>query len=313
MLLVSGIYATIPLFPVGMVGGFLFLSLSVNDTILATYNERDYLRLNLQSEVDRKTNELQIKSNELQKAMDILRSTQAELIQNAKLASLGTLSAGIAHEINNSLNYVNGALPALRKLLKPADSEVHAKAHKLMDVMAEGLQLTFGIIKSLRNYSGMNQAKFNDIELQKLFTSTLRILHSKVKDNIRVNINVHDDVKIFGNVVSLNQVFMNLIVNAIDAMPNGGDLNISAEPRGKNVAIEISDNGTGIDEDHLTRIFDPFFTTKEVGKGTGIGLHIVKSEIEKHKGQIKVTSQKNFGTTFTIVLPISGAIEEEAA
>lgn len=313
MLLVSGVAATIPLFPIGMVGGFLFLALSVNDSIIQTYKERDYLQHNLEIEVNRKTQELQTQSAELEKAMATLKNTQAELIQNAKLASLGTLSAGIAHEINNSLNYVNGALPALRKIMLSKEFEDQKKAEKLLNVMTEGLQLTFEIIKSLRSYSGMNQAKFNHVELEKLLGGVLTIIRSKLQKDIEIDLRIEQKAQVYGSVVGLNQVFMNLISNAIDAMPKGGKLTISAKTRDNKLQVTVADTGTGIKSGDMERIFDPFFTTKAVGSGTGIGLHIVKMEIDRHKGNILVESKEGAGTSFHITLPVFDSTVEEAA
>src|SRR5690606_7027692 len=131
--------------------------------------ERDYLRKNLEFEVEQKTRSLSIKTSELEQALATLRSTQAELIQSAKMASLGTLSAGIAHEINNSLNYVNGALAPLAALIKKAPEHAGtAKIQTLLGVMTNGLELTFSIIKSLRSYSGLNQAKLKEHQVKEL-------------------------------------------------------------------------------------------------------------------------------------------------
>jgi signal transduction histidine kinase len=290
--------------PIGFISGLTFFALAVNEQIVKTYAERDYLQHNLEKEVIRKT-------SALEKAMDELKTAQAELVQSAKLASLGSLSAGIAHEINNSLNYVYGGLLPLEKIVKTSLTEgPREKALKLTGVMGEGLKLTFEIIKSLRNYTGLNQAKFADLSLSEVMNSALTILKSRLNTRIETHISVDPTLHIFGSVVGLNQVFMNLITNAIDAMPEKGVLTIDALSDGQNVTVKVTDTGTGIPADIRGKIFDPFFTTKGVGSGTGLGLHIVKKEIDRHKGKIQVSSIVGEGTTFVIQLPISGTPEE---
>ncbi len=293
---------------VGFIGGMLFFALSINENISVVYQERDYLNSNLENEVARKTEELQGKTEALELAMRDLKATQGELVQSAKLASLGTLSAGIAHEINNSLNFVYGALRPLENLFErnsdiPSDQK--EKAKKLFGVMGDGLRLTFEIIKSLRNFTGLNQAKMNDIDLKQVIETVLTILRNRTKNSVKVHVDMPGDVHVYGSVVGLNQVFMNLVGNAIDAMPDGGNLWISCTSDESQVVVKLKDSGQGIPKDVQVRMFEPFFTTKEVGKGTGLGLHIVRQEIEKHRGNIRCESEPGQGTTFIITFPLS--------
>ncbi|MBY0470714.1 HAMP domain-containing histidine kinase [bacterium] len=301
MLVFAGAGSSFSLFPLGANTGFLIFGLLLNKKTQEAYKERDYLRKNLELEVKKKTLQLQ--------------STQAELIQSAKLASLGTLSAGLAHEINNSINYVNGALSPLEKLVSKAnfDETQKGKIDQLFKVMKDGLSLTVDIIKSLRQYTGLNQAPFNDIMIEELVKSTTTILRNKLRDKVTVQTDFTPDTHIFGSVVGMNQVFMNLVTNAIDAMPHGGTLTFRARPDGDFVKIEISDTGTGIPQTVRDRIFDPFFTTKEVGKGTGLGLHIVKKEIERHQGTVDIQSTEGKGTTIVLRLPIGSTEGKRAA
>lgn len=315
MLVITGIAESPPMLPLAFVGGMFPIVLALNERIKDTYRERDYLRANLEAEVERKTLELRNKTSELESAMENLRSTQAELVQTAKLASLGTLSAGIAHEINNSINYVNGALQPLERLvLKSCPENERAKTEKLFGIMKEGLNLTIDIIKSLRNYTGLNQAKFNDVNLASVALTSLNILKSRTRGSIEVVNEVPADLTVYGNVVGINQIFMNLISNAIDAMPEGGNLKLTAQQLNEKwIEVKIQDSGAGMSPDVAQRIFEPFFTTKSVGKGTGLGLHIVRTEIEKHHGSIEVQSQQGKGTTFAIKLPASSASEMRRA
>jgi signal transduction histidine kinase len=315
---VLGLINSSPMLPVGFLAGVLFFAFSVNERINETYRERDYLRENLEAEVQRKTEELTKKTEDLVAAMASLKSTQAELVQSAKLASLGTLSAGIAHEINNSLNYVNGALQPLERLVvkaaKNCSPEEQSKIDRLMAVMKEGLVLTLEIIKSLRSYTGLNQAKFNDVDLKKAAQTSLTILRNKTRGKIEVDLRIPDNLIFFGSVVGINQIFMNLISNAIDAMPEGGRLTLEADASSpETIEICIHDTGCGMAPETAARIFDPFFTTKEVGKGTGLGLHIVRSEVERHNGNIEVESVLGEGTCFRINVPRNANTEQRSA
>ncbi|HVK60405.1 MAG TPA: HAMP domain-containing sensor histidine kinase [Bdellovibrionales bacterium] len=307
MFAVTGLIHSSPMLPFGFMGGVMFLALSVNERVNETYFERDYLRENLETEVERKT-------TELKSAMNELKTTQAELIQSAKLASLGTLSAGIAHEINNSLNYVNGALKPLESMIaKSVSGPEQEKMNKLLGVMKDGLNLTLEIVKSLRNYTGLNQAKHNDVNISQVVTSSLTILRNRIRGRINVQCDIPSDMTVLGSVVGLNQVFMNLISNALDAMSDGGTLTIHGERENDLVRISVRDTGKGIPKEAIDRIFEPFFTTKEVGSGTGLGLHIVRQEIQRHKGELKVESEPGAGTTFYMSIPCKAFSENQAA
>jgi signal transduction histidine kinase len=313
ILVVTGLYAGNSTLSIGTVGGLFFFALSLHEKILSTYRERDYLRQNLEKEVELKTEQLRNKTLALEKAMEELKTTQAELVQSAKLASLGTLAAGIAHEINNSLNFVNGSLRPLERMVAQGDvKKDDPKFLKLLEIMKDGLKLTFGIIQSLKTYTGLNQSALNDVPIQDVVESVLTILRSKLRKEIEVKVSIEPGLRVLGSVVGLNQVFMNLISNSVDAMPQGGVLTITGKSSGKHVMVEVSDSGIGMDSATIERIFEPFFTKKEVGKGTGLGLHIVKKEVERHKGTINVRSEPNRGTTFQLKL-LAEAITGEGA
>jgi signal transduction histidine kinase len=308
ILMVLGIVDTYPMLAFGVMSALLFGSLSLHEQIIATYEERDYLRKNLEVAVDNKTRDLNAALNDLKHA-------QAELVQSAKLASLGTLSAGIAHEINNSLNYVNGALVPLEGVLAKVElGEKKKKTFELIHVMKHGLNLTFDIMTSLRNYSGLNQASFKDLYLHEVIHSILVILRAKLAKT-QVKLDIDRSIYVHAHLVGLNQTLMNLVVNAIDAMPDGGVLTISTKRVGAKISLAVSDNGAGIDPAIQSRLFDPFFTTKEAGKGTGLGLYIVKQEADRHNAQISVDSTPGKGTTFTLLFPdmTTPSVERRAA
>lgn len=291
---------------VGVLFAFLILLLAVNQRIAATYRERDYLRSNLEHEVERKTYELKSKTAELESAMKDLRHTQAELIHSAKLASLGTLSAGIAHEINNSVNFVSGAISPLEKIvmkLQDVSARDYEIATKLLKSIKDGISITVEIVKSLRQFTGLNQAKLKDVELTEVVKSVMTILRPKLKEKFHVKVDVPENLTLYGDVVGINQILMNLFTNAIDAMPSGGEIRVRGFQDQAKTTIEVSDTGEGIPEDIQNRIFDPFFTTKEVGQGTGLGLYIIGREMERHKGHIRLQSKVKEGTTFVLEFP----------
>lgn len=304
--IITGLIDGYVLLSIGMVAGFLFQGLAVNEKIVDAYRERDFLRSNLEAEVSRKT-------SELKQALHELKTTQGELIQSAKLASLGTLAAGIAHEINNSLNYVNGSLKPLERMI--ARQEVFPekdKALNLTKIMAEGLNLTFQIIQSLRSYTGLNQAKQKEVRIEQIVQSVSVMLKSKIPESVHILAHIPPDLEVLSDSVALHQIFMNLITNAFDAMvPKGGNLYIDARRDGEMAVIIFRDEGCGMSEEVRSRVFDPFFTTKEPGKGTGLGLHIVRREVERLGGRIELKSVKDVGTTISISIPIKSIAEPE--
>lgn len=312
----TGSGAGLTFMSVGLLSAFLIFLLGVNQRISATYRERDYLRENLEHEVERKTAQLKQKTQELELAMTDLRHTQAELIQSAKLASLGTLSAGIAHEINNSINFVNGAIVPLERIvmkLQAISARDFEMGQKLLKAVKDGVTLTVEIVKSLRQFTGLNQAKLKDMHLSEVISSVETILSSKLKGKYQVRVDFDDQLTLFGDVVGINQILMNLMTNAVDAMPDGGTISVRAYKTDVDTVIEVGDSGTGIPENIRNRIFDPFFTTKEVGQGTGLGLFIISNEVKKHGGRIELVEVAGEGATFRLTFPFAIPGKEVAA
>ncbi len=289
---------SLPLVPFGIFCCTALLALAVNDRVVEAYEERDYLRANLEKEVERKT--------------EALKLAQADLVQSAKLAALGTLSAGIAHEINNALNYVNGSIEPINNILKKEQiSDIdRGKASKLLKLMKEGLDLTFGIIVNLKRHTSTTPGQFESLSVQEVVDGTLLLLKNKLS-GITIEVSIEKNLHVFGSRVSLSQVLMNLLTNAIDAIEDssikdvnlGRKIRISAVSSEGGASISISDSGAGISKEIQERIFDPFFTTKSVGKGTGLGLHIVLSEVKKQGGRVELKSALGAGATFIITFP----------
>lgn len=309
LLTVTGLVDSYMLLSFGSVIGIFGLSLAVNQKIEETYQERDSLLVTLEARVSEKTAHLEA-------TLSDLRKSQAEQVESARLASLGTLSAGIAHEINNSINFVNGAVSPLEKTILgtlPLGSPEAEKAKRLFAAIRDGTKMTVDIVRSLRNYTGLNQAAEKEVSVKECVNTVLTILKNKI-GRIEIKSEVDEDCNLMGSVVGINQIFMNLISNSLDAIdPHTGRISIVAQNEGEQIRLTIQDNGSGIPESIKHRIFDPFFTTKEVGKGTGLGLHIVKKEIDRQGGSIQVHSSPEFGTKFEIVLPKNQTRRRSAA
>jgi signal transduction histidine kinase len=295
-----------------------------NERILANQNEI------LEKQVGERT-------SELNQSLQDLKLAQIQLIQAEKMASLGELTAGIAHEINNPINFVASSLQPLKRNLESLKSLIdqydeyaaQPSSDKLQEIIdykeeidydytkdeiemllssiSDGANRTTEIVKGLRNFSRLDEADRKKASLNEGIESTLLILQSSLKQkNIRL-------IKLLGEMPEiqcyagqLNQVFMNILNNAIHAMPQQGTLTIQTflDPKDQLLKIEISDTGCGIPEANLNKIFDPFFTTKQVGEGTGLGLSISYGIVKKHNGTIEVESEVGKGSTFRIQLPI---------
>ncbi len=295
--------------------------------------EIEFARLTLEHRVEERT-------QELQQILEDLQQTQAQLIQSEKMSSLGQLVAGIAHEINNPVSFIYGNLihleqhaqdlsivthayqkqypnnpPELDKILRTIDLDfVIEDLPKLLDSMKVGADRIKAIVLSLRNFSRLDEANEKYVNLHEGLDSTLLILNHRFNDRIEI-------VKQYGNIpeilccpAQLNQVFMNVITNAIDALiscdRHGKQISIATQTVDEEwIEITIADNGLGMPEETRERIFDPFFTTKPIGKGTGLGLSVsYQIVVEKHRGKLTCYSTPGEGTEFVIAIPIVGAI-----
>ena len=273
--------------------------------------------LNAQQEELIQLNEILGKSNhELENANLELRVMQTKLVQSEKMASLGNLVAGIAHEINTPLGAIHCNIDLYKTILhrlKAMDAIIQDEQANAMISKLEMANSTnfiaseriVEIVKALRNFARLDEAEYKDANIHDGIDSTLLILQSQIKNKIEI-------IKEFGEVSrincypnQLNQVFLNLFVNAIHAIKERGKIWIKTYLEGDKVYVKVSDNGTGIKPEHIGKVFDPGFTTKGVGVGTGLGLSIVYNIIEKHGGRIWVESKWGEGTDFTIELPIN--------
>jgi signal transduction histidine kinase len=274
-----------------------------------------------------------------------LRQAQAAMIQSEKLASLGQLAAGVAHEINNPIAYVTNNLavirrdgmsalsllgkytetraglartdPALAAELARLESDIDLgyiqhNLGRLLDVSLKGLERVRDIVRNLRDFARLDEAEFKDIDVNAALQTTIEIMRHELRQKMmRVETDFGNVPTLLGHPGKLNQVFLNLLMNALQACASEGVIAIrTGTATNEEVMIEVTDNGCGISAEHLPHIFEPFFTTKPVGQGTGLGLSVSYGIIRDHGGSIEVDSAVGQGTTFRIRLPLQPPVEK---
>jgi len=229
---------------------------------------------------------------------------QEQLVQAHKLKAVGTLTAGVAHELNNPLNNIILTSSALMEEYKGlSDEEFEDMINDLLNESERAQK----IVRKLVDFARESEMESEAIEVEEVIDQTLQLASNQIKlANVKVKGEISSELpQIYGDRQQLIQVFLNIVLNALDAMPNGGTLSISVHNTKDReyVAIDFTDNGEGIPEHKLGDIFDPFYTSKRDGKGTGLGLSVSLGIVQKFGGEIKVSSKLNKGTTFTVLLP----------
>lgn len=274
--------------------------------LVTSKKEVEEYKSKLEILVEERTKKLSDKTQELQLAYDSLKTTQKQLIQSDKMASLGLFASGVAHEINNPLNFIRSGIQITEELLGKVKLEPHTKKiEAVMESMNSGVKRAAEIVTSLNMYSRTNEQLDEDCRINEIIDHSLTILNNQIGKEIVVDFDREIDVPtIKGNMGKLHQVFLNITHNAIHAMPNGGKLSVDISVLESDLVVHIKDTGEGIDDEHLDKIIDPFFTTKEVGTGTGLGLFISHSIIEEHKGTLHFDSKRGQGTKVTVTLPV---------
>jgi two-component system NtrC family sensor kinase len=260
---------------------------------------------------------LERSNHDLEAAYRELQETQSQLVHSAKMASLGALVAGIAHEINNPLAFVinhlttvkrgmDSLLPEIEPHLSETGGRTLDKVRQRLDAMRLGVDRVEDLVVKLRTFSRLDEAETKTIQVEESIESVLTLLQHKLTDRLQI-IRQYGPVKTLSCFPGpLNQVIMNVVSNAIDAIEGEGTITIATDVAGAMFCISIHDTGKGIPDAIKDRIFDPFFTTKPVGAGTGLGLSISYGIVQRHKGQLEIRSEEGFGTKVAIRLPLDG-------
>ena len=272
---------------------------------LADYAAISIMNAQLFQQLAQSRDEIQKWNEELERRVEErteeLRRVQSQLIRAARLAAVGQLAAGVAHEINNPLSIILGFA---QSILEQMDGNDRLR-EPLQIIERESLRGR-QIIQNLLDFSRQSEPSFAQTDLKQLVEAALaRLGHRISQQGIQVTISYPDGLPmVMADSQRLDQVLTNIMLNAIQAMPKGGELGIQGRVVGREIWVTICDTGVGIPEENLTRIFDPFFTTKEVGQGTGLGLSVSFSIVKQHRGTIDVESTPDKGTCFTIKLPL---------
>ena len=308
---------------------------------LEAENELSQLNQSLEEKIARRTQALSEKNDLLEQSNKELKETQQQLFQAEKMASVGQLAAGVAHEINNPVGFVSSNLNTLtdylsmfqilmtlvKKLQPDADIEAQkaliTEIHQfyaqhdfdfisedvtpLIEESVEGLARVSEIVKGLKVFSRIDSDEKQWFDLNHCLNTTLTMVNNKLKYICKVEKQFADLPRVYFNVGKLTQVFTNLLINAgqaIEATGKQGVITVHTYLQGKQVIVDITDTGCGISEENLEKLFNPFFTTKPEGQGTGLGLSITYGIIQEHGGSIEVTSKEGEGSRFIITLPV---------
>ena len=269
-----------------------------------------------------------------------LKTSQQKIIQQEKMASIGQLAAGVAHEINNPVGFIMSNLNSMSRYTDRLSQFINIQSqtlealsghledsedivedvlkkrgelkvdHILGDIgniireSLEGTERVKHIVQDLKNFSRVDEAEYKPNDINSGLESTINVVWNELKYKATVNKEYGEISLTKCNLGQLNQVFMNLLVNAAQAIDRHGEISVRTQQSNGRITIIISDTGSGIPDEKLSRIFEPFYTTKEVGKGTGLGLSIAYDIVKKHNGDIFVTSEVGKGTTFVVNIPI---------
>ena len=259
------------------------------------------LEIKTKDEINILANKFNEMASRLQTAHSDLKKAQKGLVQTEKLASVGTLASGLTHEISSPLAGLKNCLIRIKK--NPQKSQIN----RYFSLMMNAIQRIEKVVIGLLNFSRRDDYHFKPFNLPEIINSALSLVEYKLeKSGVVVEINFDENLKnCIGDGQHIEQVVINLVLNAADAMPQGGKLSISSFCDNSLACIAIEDNGVGISCENIDKIFDPFFTTKEPGKGTGLGLSVSYNIIKEHGGDISVESEVNRGTKFIFTLPLN--------
>ncbi len=333
VIMVSGIVRTQRVLDAVRLGAFDYLVKPCDLGVLELTVERALERRALLRSARQYKLDLERRNEELRESQEKLQHAQAQIVHSEKMASLGQLAAGVAHELNNPAGFIFGNMEILKgltcglsRLLKfyetaslPAEEAAQVKAIKdeidydnalddLCSITADchgGAERIRDVVQNLRTFSRLDEADFKKVDIHEGLDATIRLL-SRYYTSGRVEL--HRDYAELPPVDcyagQLNQVWMNLLANAAHAVREGGDVRVTTRQEGRMAVVRVSDTGCAIAPDDLKKVFDPFFTTKPVGEGTGLGLSVSHGIVERHGGTITVESRLGAGTTFAVAIPV---------
>ena len=304
----------------------------------AYQKELELLNRTLEEKVEQRTTLLNKRNNQLEQSNQELHAAQQQLIQTEKMASIGQLAAGVAHEINNPIGFVSSNLGTLKEytdaycslskkvqaliIIKDKESQslllqdlsewinnedisfINDDTTNLLKESIDGLHRVTNIVKDLKQFSRADSDEKQWFDVNECVKTTLKMVNNELKYHCNIDKDLGTLPMIWMNFGKINQVLTNLLINAGQAIKEQGQITITTELQNDNTAILVKDNGSGISVDNINKLFDPFFTTKDVGEGTGLGLSISHGIIQEHGGNITVTSELNKGSCFSVILPI---------
>ena len=303
---------------------YLFLKKHLNQ-LRNTEHELEMHRNNLQQLVEEKTKELDSavcelsatneelnqknniiiqQNSDLVETLKQLNQTQSQLLQAEKMASLGILTSGISHEINNPLNYILGGLTGLENHFKTDKQFDNEEVHLFIESIKTGVTRASSIVSELNQLSNHKESERKDCSLHAILEKSLLLVQEYLGPKIEIIKDFHShEIVVFGHRSQLHQIFINILINAGQSIAEEGSIFIRTTFQPNQVITEISDTGCGISPDHMLKITDPFFTTKAPGKGTGLGLSIAYNFINMHGGLLNFQSEPGKGTKVTVTLP----------
>ena len=292
--------------------GFIFLKLiqDLKDKNLLLEDYRANLELLIKQrteELEATNDKLKATNNTLEITIEKLNSTQDSLIQQDKMASLGLLASGVAHEINNPLNFIQGGINGIEMYFDDNLDKHHIKKMSMfIDGVKEGVARASNIVTSLSRFSVSDNAITEKCDMHNIIDNCLTMMNCSIKCGVEIQKNYSDlPIKIKCNEGELHQVILNIISNAEQSIEADGVIEVTTKVDEQKVTILVKDNGCGIKEDIISKISDPFFTTKDTGKGAGLGLSIAHKIIKDHGGTIDYISEIGIGTDVIISLPIN--------